>query len=73
MPIYEYGCPRCKSTFDRLRPLAHADQTASCPTCTGVAYRMISLVAPAQRGGTTTLDAPQGGGCACGGACGCGR
>jgi hypothetical protein len=34
---------------------------------------MISLVAPAPRGGTATLEAPSAGGCCGGGGCACGR
>jgi putative FmdB family regulatory protein len=73
MPIYEYGCPTCKGQFDRLRPLARADEAAACPRCGAIAYRMISLVAPAPRGGTATLEATSAGGCCGGGGCACGR
>jgi len=72
MPLYEYGCPRCQQRFERLRPLARADEAANCPECGATAYRLISLVAPAPRGNGGEAT-PAGGGCACGGACSCGR
>jgi putative FmdB family regulatory protein len=33
MPLYEYHCPRCDSTFDLLRPYSRADDPATCPDC----------------------------------------
>ncbi len=33
MPIYEYACPSCGSTFDKLVRFSEADQIPTCPDC----------------------------------------
>lgn len=33
MPFYEYSCPKCKATFELLRPMARRDDPAPCPEC----------------------------------------
>ena len=33
MPIYEYYCPNCESSFELKRPLADYDKVAVCPEC----------------------------------------
>ena len=45
MPIYEYTCPDCGSTFELLRPLSQADQDAACPSCHKPARRKMSTFA----------------------------
>ncbi len=42
MPLYEYACPRCPTTFARLRPLAAAAEPAPCPACGTPASRTIT-------------------------------
>lgn len=34
MPIYEYTCPACHSTWDDLKPMG--TEEAPCPYCVGV-------------------------------------
>jgi putative FmdB family regulatory protein len=74
MPLYEYRCPTCRSTFELLRPMSGAEQRATCPSGHGGATRVISLVAArAWDGAPVPGAAASGGGCACGGgSCGCG-
>ncbi len=74
MPLYEYHCRSCKSTFELLRPMSDALSTAVCPSGHQGAGRIVSLVARVRAGdGEETLRSG-GGGCACGGgACGCGH
>lgn len=75
MPIYEYTCKKCQSTFDRLvRSAAEAD-AAECPHCQSKqTARKLSLFAVNAEAGGNSGPAPSGGGggCAChgGGACG---
>ena len=45
MPIYEYFCSDCKSSFELLRPLSQADQEADCPHCHKPARRKLSTFA----------------------------
>ncbi|MGC8874703.1 MAG: FmdB family zinc ribbon protein [Chloroflexia bacterium] len=33
MPIYEYRCRRCGVEFERLLPMARADDPGPCPQC----------------------------------------
>jgi len=74
MPLYEYRCPTCRSTFELLRPMIDAEQKAMCPSGHAGATRVISLVAARTWDGAPASGAvAPGGGCACGGgSCGCG-
>lgn len=71
MPLYEYRCADCKTSFEKLTSRDLADSVA-CPACEGSrSKRLISVFASF----TQTSDGgvvSTGGGCACGGACGCG-
>jgi putative FmdB family regulatory protein len=52
MPIYEYLCEKCSTTFEMLRPMSRADETTSCPDGHPGAKRRLSLFArPASSGG----------------------
>lgn len=33
MPIYEYRCPKCGYSFERLRSMKDADSDLQCPKC----------------------------------------
>jgi putative FmdB family regulatory protein len=71
MPLYEYRCADCHTSFEKLTRRELAD-SVSCPECGSVrSKRLISVFASF----TQTSDglvATSGGGCACGGHCGCG-
>ena len=43
MPIYEYTCPECKNTFEKLRSASLSDQPCECPTCKAEAKRVMSV------------------------------
>jgi putative FmdB family regulatory protein len=47
MPIYEFECPDCGETFERLQRLSDPDPT-TCPTC-GKTHVKRKLTAPAFR------------------------
>jgi putative FmdB family regulatory protein len=72
MPLYEYHCHTCKTTFELLRPMSDASSTAICPSGHKGAGRVVSLVAtlPRTNGGDGFTA---GSGCACGGNCSCGH
>lgn len=73
MPVYEYYCRSCATTFEKLRPMREAEETCTCPAGHPGAARTLSTFATLTRGadgGMETLNV--GGGCSCGGACGCG-
>jgi putative FmdB family regulatory protein len=71
MPLYEYRCRVCDTSFQLLRTVRSADDPAPCPSGHTDVARALSLVAPVRRGEFMTAPA-SGGGC-CGGACGCGH
>jgi putative FmdB family regulatory protein len=78
MPLYEYYCAKCASTFELLRPMLRSNEAATCPAGHGGGRRTLSLFAAVTKGegGVSMMDdAPSvGGGCACGGGgCGCGH
>lgn len=73
MPVYEYYCRSCASTFEKLRPMRSAAGTAECPAGHAGATRTLSTFATLGRAtepdtGTTSA----GGGCCGGGGCACG-
>ncbi len=72
MPLYEYECRACATTFERLSTFAQADTAVACPHCGQTARRRLSTFVAVSRsaGGATQTVA---GGCACsrGGGCAC--
>ena len=72
MPLYEYFCSDCRSTFDALRPMNKADAPILCAKCESRHTARVLSVFYAHSEGKPA--AGTGGGCACGnGACGCGH
>ncbi|MFN8556361.1 MAG: zinc ribbon domain-containing protein [Dehalococcoidia bacterium] len=71
MPVYEYYCRSCAGTFERLRPMSAAAETADCPAGHPNAARTITAFATVTRG-EAGVTPSFGGGCACGGSCACG-
>lgn len=75
MPLYEFRCRTCDTTFELRRPMSEASDPASCPDGHDGAVRLLSVFATAgaSTGGspsTAPAPRPSGGGC-CGGGCGC--
>ncbi len=74
MPLYEFRCRTCDTTFDVRRPMSEASAPATCPDGHDGAVRLLSVFATAgasAAGSPSLLPArPSGGGC-CGGGCGC--
>ncbi len=76
MPLYEYYCPTCGNSFEKLQPMRSTG--ADCPVCEQPARRAISVFASVSRsdaGGSEPSPLPPmgGGGCCGGGFCGCGH
>jgi putative FmdB family regulatory protein len=65
MPIYEYRCPDCRSSFELLRPMTQSGEAAVCPKCGHTSTKAISRFACLSKdsSGTTT---PVAGGRSCG-------
>jgi putative FmdB family regulatory protein len=39
MPIYEYECPECGESFEKMVRFSEADQIPACPKCESIATR----------------------------------
>lgn len=75
MPLYEYRCRTCGTTFEERRPMAQSSDPATCPEGHADARRVLSVfmsgVTRSATGSPAPVMAGGGGGC-CGGGCGCG-
>ncbi|HKV55834.1 MAG TPA: zinc ribbon domain-containing protein [Candidatus Binataceae bacterium] len=76
MPIYEYHCQDCDSSFETLVRPGHGED-AQCPKCSGGRINREMSVFASGHGGDGERLSPangpsmaRGGGC-CGGSCGC--
>jgi putative FmdB family regulatory protein len=75
MPIYEYHCQDCDSSFETFVRPGHDDET-ECPSCSGVNInREMSVFASRGDNGKAEPNGAgtpmmRSGGC-CGGSCGC--
>jgi putative FmdB family regulatory protein len=50
MPIYEYRCPSCSETFERMRPMSQATEPVPCPRCQTASPRTVSRLARVSHG-----------------------
>jgi len=74
MPLYEYRCPECDTTFEARRPMAEASDPIDCPQGHVGSRRLLSVFASTGAASASSAPAPAasrpaGGGC-CGGMCG---
>jgi putative FmdB family regulatory protein len=74
MALYEYRCRTCDTTFEVRRPMAAADDAASCPDGHDDTVRLLSVFASVSASGTSATPAtaasaapaaPCGAHCAC--------
>lgn len=74
MPVYEYRCLDCASTFEKLVPMSQGSANgaqAPCPRCDGRADKQLSTFASigtgrqSGSGGGCCGGGGGGGGCAC--------
>lgn len=67
MPVYEYVCADCQTTFATLRPMSQADAPAPCSACGGGhTSRAISLFSAISRGSNRESRRVSGTGGGCG-------
>ena len=76
MPLYDYKCPECDTTFEARRSMAEASDPIDCPNGHVGSRRLWSVFATvgASSGGPAPVSAPapRAGGHGCGGGmCGC--
>lgn len=67
MPMYEFRCRECGSTYTEQRPMAQSSQPSRCPGGHTDTVRLLN-VAGALTGARSAEPAAGGGGC-CGGGC----
>lgn len=73
MPIYEYGCESCSSSFEVLTSFAEREHAQTCPHCESLRTRVkVSSFAAVGLSEEMGMAGSTGGGCACGGSCSCG-
>jgi hypothetical protein len=65
MARYDFRCTSCEQTFELTRPMADADDPASCPQGHEGARRLLPVFTAT---GMASIPATSGGGC-CGGGC----
>ena len=61
MPLYEYRCPDCGQTFDKIVRFSEADQIPTCPNCGEVnSQKLISAgaVIGTSSGGSAAVSRP---------------
>ncbi|HET6794774.1 MAG TPA: zinc ribbon domain-containing protein [Acidimicrobiales bacterium] len=68
MPVYEYRCRSCGSTFEARRSMADSDAPISCPEGHQDARRLLSVFASVGAAGEASGPGSGGG---CGAACAC--
>lgn len=68
MPVYEYRCADCASTFEKLVPMSANGAPSECPDCGGRSDKLLSMFAAH---GSERPGAGGGGGCCGGGGGGC--
>lgn len=72
MPIYEYFCKSCDTSFERRRPASEYAEPAMCAVGHQSARRVVALFAMASNSRSLPSLPAGAGGCSCGGGgCGC--
>jgi putative FmdB family regulatory protein len=70
MPIYDYRCDECGTTYDVLHKVREVAEDVVCPSCGSVrATRLISAPAVNTKGRQTESAPPCGDASCCGGSC----
>lgn len=74
MPLYEYRCRTCDTTFEEQRPMSQSSDPATCPDGHGDARRVLSVFMSSVKSSGSSSPAPMSmpmGGGGCGSGCGC--
>lgn len=70
MPVYEYRCRTCDTTFEARRPMAESNAATPCPEGHADTVRLLSVFASVGSSGAAA-PAPASGGAPCGAHCAC--
>lgn len=73
MPIYEYHCQKCQTTFDHLaKSMTQNQEKVPCPECGSTkTEKKFSTFAVGSGNASKELPCQQAGGCGCRGGSGC--
>jgi putative FmdB family regulatory protein len=71
MPVYEFRCRTCDTTFEARRPMAESNAAATCPDGHHDTVRLLSVFASVGAASPSASSTPSGGGAPCGAHCGC--
>ncbi|MFD7734939.1 zinc ribbon domain-containing protein [Kitasatospora phosalacinea] len=69
MPRYDFRCRSCGATFELNRPMARANDPATCPEGHPDTVKLLSTVAVTGAKASAAPAAAGGGGGCCGGGC----
>jgi putative FmdB family regulatory protein len=72
MPVYEFRCRTCDTTFEARRPMAESHAAATCPAGHPDTVRLLSVFASVGAASPSPSAAPgSGAGAPCGSHCAC--
>ncbi len=66
MPVFDYQCTKCNSTYDVFHKTREVEEDVVCPSCGSKEHKRL-ISAPAVSMGHHRESYPSGGGCGCGG------
>ncbi|MHB1090201.1 MAG: FmdB family zinc ribbon protein [Ilumatobacteraceae bacterium] len=71
MPMYEFRCRTCDTAFEERRPMAQANDPATCPEGHDNTVRLLSVFASVGASTTSSSPVPVAPARGCGSGCGC--
>jgi putative FmdB family regulatory protein len=71
MPVYEFRCRTCDTTFESRRPMAESDAAATCPDGHHDTVRLLSVFASVGAASASSSPSGAGSGVPCGAHCAC--
>lgn len=75
MPLYQYQCRECETSFEAKKSYLEAHTSAPCPVCGSIETRKqvtaVAVSASSHSSQSIPLRMSNHGGCGCGGACAC--
>ncbi|MDQ3401866.1 MAG: zinc ribbon domain-containing protein [Actinomycetota bacterium] len=69
MPMYEFRCRECGSTFDVNRPMSESSDPAACPQGHEDTVKLLRMAGLSGSSGASVPAGGGGGGGCCGGGC----
>jgi len=70
MPIYDYRCSSCNSTYDVFHKTREVAEDVVCPSCGSHEHKKLMSVPASPNMGGSTVSVSSGDSCSTGGCCG---